>query len=494
MVEISEDNPGSGKAVVAQADVPVGSDAGMTEAEAAKETADGPEHDDSAPEVRVTEESEEASDTTNGGENAEAQASSADAEEPAAPAAMAPAAIDVEFFGLTDVGQIREHNEDNFIIGDLDIEERWAGESGVATSMPIGVRGLLFAVCDGMGGAAAGEVASQMAADIVYDRMRSAKSLLARNQSGALGVLEAAANSTADGSAAESSGNGSEKPYSDRDALAFDIVGALERSGSDILKEANSNRARRGMGTTATVAALVDDHLLLGQVGDSRGYILRQGHLVQVTRDQSLVNQLIEAGQLTEEEAETFEHSNIILQALGTAEVVQVDLTYVRLRRGDVLMMCSDGLSGMLRKAELEDTLGQVTDPAEACRVLIREANNAGGHDNITVICARFDGDDLEPADQASVESLAYTKYELPRTFGVGAGVDNDLDGDGSDGPVIELIGDPILVELGPNWAEDLLSGNVLRRREKTSDGMFYAVMFLFTVALALYFWQQLNG
>ena len=97
------------------------------------------------------------------------------------------------------------------------------------------------------------------------------------------------------------------------------------------------DRTRRGMGTTVTAAALVDDHLFFAQVGDSRGYILRDGTLVQVTRDQSLVNQLIEAGQLTEEEAETFEHNNIILQALGTADTVQVDLTYCELRQGDVL-------------------------------------------------------------------------------------------------------------------------------------------------------------
>ena len=105
------------------------------------------------------------------------------------------------------------------------------------------------------------------------------------------------------------------------------------------------------MGTTVTAAALVDEHLFLAQVGDSRGYLLRQGLLVQLTRDQSLVNQLIEAGQLTEEEAETFEHNNIILQALGTADTVQVHLTYVELRPGDILMMCSDGFrDGPLRR------------------------------------------------------------------------------------------------------------------------------------------------
>jgi protein phosphatase len=175
-------------------------------------------------------------------------------------------------------------------MADLSLPSRGL-EGDVAQTWGVGRGGLLLAVCDGMGGAAAGEVASQMAADIIHDDV--------------LGTT----------------GHG------ERNHLALDLVRAVETAGSKILAEATSNRACRGMGTTATVAALVDDHLLLGQVGDSRAYILRGERLVQVTRDQSLVNQLIEAGQLTEEEAENFEHSNIILQALGTAETVQVDLT-----------------------------------------------------------------------------------------------------------------------------------------------------------------------
>src|SRR4030095_4913640 len=109
-----------------------------------------------------------------------------------------------------------------------------------------------------------------------------------------------------------------------------------------------------------TVGALVHDHLLFGQVGDSRAYVLRGDRLVQVSRDQSLVNQLIEAGQLTEEEADTFDNNNIILQALVTAETVQVDLTFVDLRRGDTLLLCSDGLSGMIRADEIREVLSSV--------------------------------------------------------------------------------------------------------------------------------------
>jgi protein phosphatase len=164
------------------------------------------------------------------------------------------------------------------------------------------------------------------------------------------------------------------------------------------------------MGTTATIAAFLDDRLFVAQVGDSRAYVLRNGDLVQVTRDQSLVNQLIEAGQLTEEEAETFEHNNIILQALGTSETVQVDLTYVDLRSNDTLMLCADGLSSMVRGEDIRDTLLGVNDPHEACQALIDKANEAGGHDNVTVVVVKFGGTGLrepEPDD----DPLAYKKY-----------------------------------------------------------------------------------
>jgi serine/threonine protein phosphatase PrpC len=233
-------------------------------------------------------------------------------------------------------------------------------------------------VCDGMGGAAAGEVASQLAVDIVYQRM-------------AIG-----------------------DPPQGHDELAARLVHAIEAAGLRIFSEAKLDRTRRGMGTTATVAALLDDHLFLGQVGDSRAYLLRGDRLVQVTRDQSLVNQLIEAGQLTEEEAETFEHNNIILQALGTADTVQVDLTYVHLRRGDTLMLCSDGLSGMVRNDEIREVLRTVEDPLEACKTLTDRANQAGGHDNITVVVAKFEGSSLVDPTRDDVDGLRYQKYQLP--------------------------------------------------------------------------------
>jgi serine/threonine protein phosphatase PrpC len=292
--------------------------------------------------------------------------------EPASSSASAE--IRIRLFGRTDVGQIREHNEDNFLIADLTRRSRSLLEAD--REQLVGNRGTLLGVCDGMGGAAAGEVASQLAVDIIYEKLTQGD------------------------------------PPQDHDELARRLVQAVEEAGVRIFNEARADRTRRGMGTTSTIAALLDSRLFVAQVGDSRAYILRGDRLVQVSRDQSLVNQLIEAGQLTEEEAETFEHNNIILQALGTAETVQVDLTFVDLRRGDVLLLCSDGLSGMVRADELREVLRTVREPLEACRELTDRANRAGGHDNITVIVAQFDGPGLLPP--AEGEGVTYQKYALP--------------------------------------------------------------------------------
>jgi len=298
-------------------------------------------------------------------------------------AAHGASSVHVRVSALSDVGQVREHNEDNFLVADLTLRSRNVLDEGGRAE--VGPQGLVFAVCDGMGGAAAGEVASQLAVDIVFERLTD---------------------------------DPSDRPI-DREVLARRLVKAVESAGLLIFHEARSDRARRGMGTTITAAALVDSTVFFAQVGDSRAYILRGDKLVQVTRDQSLVNQLIEAGQLTEQEAETFEHNNIILQALGTSESVQVDLTYADLRRGDTLMLCSDGLSGMVRFEEIRTILRSSRDPSVLCHTLTERANQAGGHDNVTVIVATFDGELLKPPRDEASESdehiLRYRKYALDR-------------------------------------------------------------------------------
>lgn len=297
--------------------------------------------------------------------------------EPEALPSDAPKGLVATLHGQTDVGLVREHNEDNFIAFDA-TSGTLLDASGLTIS--IAERGAVFAVCDGMGGAAAGEVASQMAVDTIFEMMRA------------------------------------DAPLKERDDFARRLVRAVEEAGSRIFANAKSNKSQRGMGTTSTVAGLVDKVLFVGQVGDSRAYVLRGSELRQITKDQSLITQLIEAGQLTEEEAENFEFSNIILQALGTAATVAVDLTFLELRRGDRLMLCSDGLSGLVHPQTMRDVLLNVRDARGACATLIEMARNAGGHDNITVIVVDFDGADLPLPDDQRVAYQQYPLVPLPQT------------------------------------------------------------------------------
>jgi len=176
------------------------------------------------------------------------------------------------------------------------------------------------------------------------------------------------------------------------------IKEATKAANAQINAFAAAHPEYRGMGTTATIAGLLGDTLYLAQVGDSRAYIVRDGVTRQITKDQSLMQKLIEAGELTEEEAEHSERRNIILQALGPEPQIKVDLTHQKIRRGDTLVLCSDGLSGQVNKDQIAEIVTKEPDLTRASRKLIDLANAAGGPDNITVIVARFDGPGLTPA------------------------------------------------------------------------------------------------
>ena len=282
--------------------------------------------------------------------------------------------IRVHVFGRTDVGMVREHNEDSFLVADLSRSNRSIQPE--VKNHVIGKLGSVFAVCDGMGGAAAGEVASKLGVDTIYE------------------ILQAS------------------EPPEDDDELAIRLNEAICEAGKKIYAESKANSARRGMGTTATVALLTGERLLFGQVGDSRAHIIRKGKLVQTTKDQSLVQQLIDANQLTVEEAKNFDRSNIILQALGTSEEVHVDVTSTLLRRGDILVICSDGLSGMVEPEDIRDVVLAIEDPADACMKLTQMACDNGGDDNVTVIIAHFDGDGL--SEPGIGDEVVYEKYMLP--------------------------------------------------------------------------------
>jgi protein phosphatase len=276
-----------------------------------------------------------------------------------------PGEIIVHVFGRTDVGRTREHNEDSFIVADLTTMNATL-QPEVRRHVP-GGRGTLFMVADGMGGAAAGEVASAMATDIVLTEL----DLRWRKAGDAM-----------------------------PETFARALKAATETANARIHTYATEHPENRGMGTTATVAGILGDTLYLAQVGDSRGYLVRAGKARQITKDQSLMQKLVEAGELTEEEAEVSERKNIILQALGPEPQVKVDLTSQQVRNGDTLILCSDGMSGQMRADDIARIVGEDPDLVATCRKLIDLANENGGPDNITVIAARFEGPGLQaPGD-----------------------------------------------------------------------------------------------
>src|SRR5215470_14376160 len=282
-----------------------------------------------------------------------------------------PCDIQIEVFGKTDVGLVREHNEDNFLIADVTGGMRMA-EPRAPLSFKLGEKGAALLVCDGMGGAAAGEVASQMAVDSIYDALAASEP----------------------------------QP---RDAFARLLRRAVQHANERIFIQSRDNQSERGMGTTCSVAALVDDTLVVAQIGDSRCYILRDGKLAQVTKDQSLAWQLIEAGAMTPDEAKAFEHANIILQALGVQEHVEVVLSQVPLRKGDVAVLCSDGLHGPVSDEEILAVLISEPNLQKAGEGLIQKALDRDGPDNITVVLGRFDGEGLKtPAPEDVVAFVGY--------------------------------------------------------------------------------------
>jgi len=283
-------------------------------------------------------------------------------------------------FALTDVGRTREHNEDTFLVADLETGTPLAFTSGSheITAHP---HGLLFLVADGMGGAASGELASSMAGSLVLD---------------ALSRIWKAADPSPE-------------------AFAEALRDATILANARIHQHARENPEHRGMGTTATIAGLLGDRLFMVQVGDSRAYMVRNGDVQQLTKDQSLMQRLVEAGELTAEEAEVSERRNIILQALGPESHVTVDLTHQQVRRGDTLILCSDGLSGLVRAPEIARTAHDENDMRAICQRLVDRANQLGGPDNITVIAARFDGDALTASGNG--DSFGYTAFPLAGTM-----------------------------------------------------------------------------
>ena len=264
-------------------------------------------------------------------------------------------AVRIRTSGKSDVGRRRQRNEDRFLIADL--------AKGVAPRDPallrhdVGARGALWLVADGMGGAAGGELASAMAAERIYRH-------LVRSWTDEEGT--------------------------DPERFADQLREAVEVANEEIHAYARAHPELRGMGTTATVAGLLGTCVYLAQVGDSRAYLVRDRQARQLTKDQSLVQQQVDSGLLTAEEAGRSQQRNILLQAVGSDARVEVALTREPVRAGDIVVLCSDGLSMAVSADEIAEIVSAEPDVAAACDRLIVLANERGGADNITVIVARF--------------------------------------------------------------------------------------------------------
>ena len=284
----------------------------------------------------------------------------------------------VELHAKSDVGRVRRGNEDNFLLLDLSTGRAWTGSDGAENpedmnSLNLGDKGLVLVVSDGMGGALAGDVASRMAIDSVRDVMV-----------------------------------GDDGDGCDADASLVDCLkhATMQANRAIHFKSLEDSRCS-GMGATLTGAAIKDDKLDLVQVGDSRAYVVRGDQIRLATKDQSLVQQLVDVGQISEEEAETHMFRNVILQALGAQTELLPATARIQLRNGDLLLLCSDGLSGKLRNDEIRKIVSDSSDDlGAACNALVAEANDRGGEDNITVVLAKFTGDELRDAkdDRITVE------------------------------------------------------------------------------------------
>ncbi len=250
-------------------------------------------------------------------------------------------------YGKSDIGRQRTNNEDGFVIRDL--ARKTGFEPAVVVGQPVGARGVLFAVCDGIGGRHAGEIASSLALETLETEMQR------------LSV-------------------GCPRPE------LFEK--AVEVVNQRVWTEASLHPKLLGMGTTLTAALICQDRVLLAHVGDSRAYFARGGCVEQITKDQSIAGQLIASGAMTEEQTRQTPFRHVLLQAIGTKEKVEIALDGIDLVPGDALLLCSDGLSG---KVTIEDLAGHLAgDDLKVCGdALVTLANERGGEDNITVVIAR---------------------------------------------------------------------------------------------------------
>jgi PPM family protein phosphatase len=318
-----------------------------------------------------------------------------------------------EHFHASDLGRQRQGNEDNYF-----------------------VRAPLFVVADGMGGAQAGEVASEMA-------------------------VESFDGGLPDGSPADG------------------LVSVIEDANRRIHDRSRTEAQRAGMGTTVTAAYVGEDEVTIAHVGDSRAYVLRDGELTRLTRDHSLVGELVARGKLTEEQAETHPQRSVITRALGPEPEVQVDVQVYQARAGDLFMVCSDGLTSMVPEARVREILTAAGSVEAAGRELIAAANDAGGRDNITVILFRLEDVD---GDRAAADA-DYATWEGDTVGGPRQGVTRH-EGDAQATTTLAAVREAQPLEEPPPRTAPLPQK---RRRRRVPAGLVALVVALLIVGAALW-------
>ena len=254
--------------------------------------------------------------------------------------------MEIKFFAATDVGRQREHNEDNFLI-DPALN--------------------LFVVADGMGGHAAGEVASQIAVHEVSRVARESTELIKRFEK--------------------------EGKAEDRTAILAAMEHAIQSACAAIFHRGQAEQEKRGMGTTTSLLLIAGDRGFIAHVGDSRVYMLRQGLVHQLTEDHSLINELVRRGKIKKDQIEGTpyaKYKNAVTRAVGAYESVEVDALDFEVLPGDQFLLCSDGLHAYLKDTDLPEIFAS-DDIAEAPKTFVGLANAGGGHDNITAVCVRVE-------------------------------------------------------------------------------------------------------
>ena len=284
----------------------------------------------------------------------------------------------VEVHATSHVGRVRRGNEDNYLLLNIGGARAWTsaqsdGEFVIESqTFDVDEQGIVLAVSDGMGGALAGEVASKMAVESVCERLLSED------------IEETLT------------------PEAYEYHLVAKLYNATLYANHLVHQQGRTDPQFQGMGATFTGLGVTTRGVDVIQVGDSRAYLVRDEKIYQITKDQSLVQQLIDAQQISAEEAETHTLKNVILQALGAQNEIYPVSARLSPCKNDIVLICSDGLSNKVQAADMQRIVVENFDSLEmACAELVKEANENGGEDNITVVIGKLVGDDLpEPAGE----------------------------------------------------------------------------------------------